>query len=54
MKDVFAALLEAVGFACLVYGAYLLAEWLAWAVGGVVLLMVGNALVKTPNDGGSE
>jgi hypothetical protein len=35
-----ALLLELLGAAAIVYGAYLLAEWLAWIVGGVVLVAI--------------
>lgn len=39
-----ASLLELAGFCAIVYGTWLLAEWMAWIVGGVLLALVGYVI----------
>ena len=44
MRTAVALLLEFLGFACLVFGAWALAHWFGFVIGGLVLLLIGNSL----------
>ena len=40
---------ELVGMAVLCFGAYLLAPWLACAVGGIAIILIGQAMGGKPS-----
>jgi hypothetical protein len=39
---------ELVGMTALCYGAYQLAPWLAWVIGGLAIILIGQALGGRP------